>query len=71
MAAELALDRAIAVIAAFETAGDPYQQVTANFNDAGLSFGPLQVNFRPARCRSCSVAFGHETRWRCATALGR
>jgi hypothetical protein len=44
--AELALDRAIAVTAAFETSGDPYQQVTGNFDGAGLSWGPLQVNFK-------------------------
>lgn len=42
--AEQALQRAIAVTAAFETSGDPYEQVTGNFDGAGLSFGPLQVN---------------------------
>lgn len=42
--AERALDLAIAVTAAFETSGDPYLQVTGNFDGAGLSFGPLQVN---------------------------
>lgn len=42
--AERALELAIAVTAAFETSGDPYQQVTGNFDGAGLSFGPLQVN---------------------------
>jgi hypothetical protein len=42
--AERALDLAIEVTAAFETSGDPYQQVTGNFDGAGLSFGPLQVN---------------------------
>lgn len=46
LAAERALERAIAVTAAFETAGDPYLQVTGNFDGAGLSFGPLQVNFK-------------------------
>lgn len=45
IAAELALDRAIQVTAGFETQGDPYQQVTGNFDGAGLSFGPLQFNF--------------------------
>ena len=44
IAAELALDRAIQVTAAFETQGDPYLQVTGNFDGAGLSFGPLQFN---------------------------
>jgi|GEM_PF-2863423 len=44
LAAERALDLAIAVTAAFETRGDPYLQVTGNFDGAGLSFGPLQVN---------------------------
>ena len=46
LAAEKALDRAIAVTAGFETSGDPYLQVTGNFDGAGLSFGPLQVNFK-------------------------
>lgn len=46
MAAARAMDRAIAVTAGFETAGDPYLQVTGNFDGAGLSFGPLQVNFK-------------------------
>ncbi|WP_020165577.1 hypothetical protein [Methyloversatilis discipulorum] len=44
LSAERALDLAIAVTAAFETSGDPYLQVTGNFDGAGLSFGPLQVN---------------------------
>lgn len=42
--AEMALDRAIQVTAGFETQGDPYLQVTGNFDGAGLSFGPLQFN---------------------------
>lgn len=46
MAPEKALDWAIAVTAGFETSGDPYLQVTGNFDGAGLSFGPLQVNFK-------------------------
>lgn len=46
LAPESALDRAIAITAAFETSGDPYQQVTGNFDGAGLSFGPLQVNLK-------------------------
>ena len=45
MLPERALDLAIAVTAGFETSGDPYLQVTGNFDGAGLSFGPLQVNF--------------------------
>lgn len=44
--AELALDRAILVTAGFETVGDPHLQVTGNFDGAGLSFGPLQVNLK-------------------------
>lgn len=43
---ERALDLAIAVTAGFETSGDPYLQVTGNFDGAGLSFGPLQANFK-------------------------
>jgi hypothetical protein len=42
---ELAITHALRVTAAFETSGDPFQQVTGNFDNAGLSFGPLQVNF--------------------------
>lgn len=44
--AELALDRAILITSGFETQGDPYLQVTGNFDGAGLSFGPLQVNLK-------------------------
>ncbi|MEX2480331.1 MAG: hypothetical protein WD928_05655 [Gammaproteobacteria bacterium] len=44
--ADLALERAVRVTAAYETSGDPFQQVTGNFDGAGFSFGPLQVNFR-------------------------
>lgn len=40
-----ALERALRVTAAYETSGDPFQSVTGNFDGAGLSFGPLQVNF--------------------------
>lgn len=40
-----ALERAIQVTAAFETSGNPYHQVTGNFDGAGLSYGPIQVNF--------------------------
>lgn len=42
---EHALERAIQITAAFETSGNPYHQVTGNFDGAGLSFGPIQVNF--------------------------
>ena len=42
---EQALETAFLVTAAFETAGDKFQQVTGNFDGAGLSFGPAQVNF--------------------------
>jgi len=40
-----ALETAFSVTAAFETAGDKFQQITGNFDGAGLSFGPAQVNF--------------------------
>ncbi len=42
---ENALARAIQLTAAFETSGNPYHQVTGNFDGAGLSYGPIQVNF--------------------------
>lgn len=45
ISADAALDAAVRITAAFETSGDPYQQVTGNFDGAGLSFGPAQVNF--------------------------
>ena len=41
-----ALETAFSVTAAFETAGDKFQQITGNFDKAGLSFGPAQVNFK-------------------------
>ena len=41
---ETAFDCGLQVTAAYETSGDPYQQVTGNFDDAGLSFGPIQCN---------------------------
>lgn len=44
MKPEIAFDCGIQVTAAFETSGDPYQQVTGNFDGAGLSFGPIQCN---------------------------
>lgn len=40
-----ALEAAFSVTAAYETSGDPFQQVTGNFDGAGLSFGPGQINF--------------------------
>lgn len=40
-----ALETAFSVTSAFETAGDKFQQITGNFDGAGLSFGPAQVNF--------------------------
>ena len=40
-----ALETALSVTAAFETAGDKFQQITGNFDGAGLSYGPAQVNF--------------------------
>ena len=45
VSAESALVTAIQVTSGFETSGDPFQQVTGNFDGAGLSFGPSQVNF--------------------------
>jgi hypothetical protein len=45
LALEQALETAFSVTAGFETAGDMFQQITGNFDGAGLSFGPAQVNF--------------------------
>ncbi len=41
-----ALETAFLVTSAFETAGDKFQQITGNFDGAGLSFGPAQMNFK-------------------------
>ncbi len=43
---KLAFECGVQVTAAFETSGDPYQQVTGNFDKAGLSFGPIQCNLK-------------------------
>jgi hypothetical protein len=45
LALEEALETAFSVTAGFETAGDKFQQITGNFDGAGFSFGPAQVNF--------------------------
>ena len=42
---EQALETAFSVTAGFETSGDRFQQVTGNFDGAGISFGPAQWNF--------------------------
>lgn len=41
-----ALETAFSITAAFETSGDKFQQVAGNFDGAGISFGPAQVNFK-------------------------
>jgi hypothetical protein len=46
IAPKLAFECGVQVTAAFETSGDPYQQVTGNFDQAGLSFGPIQCNLK-------------------------
>ena len=43
---DVAFDCGMQVTAAYETSGDPYQQVTGNFDGAGLSFGPIQCNLK-------------------------
>ncbi len=43
---EQALETAFSVTSAFETSGDRFQQITGNFDGAGLSFGPAQWNFK-------------------------
>jgi hypothetical protein len=42
---EQALESAFSVTSSFETSGDRFQQVSGNFDGAGLSFGPAQWNF--------------------------
>jgi hypothetical protein len=41
-----ALETAFSVTSGFETSGDRFQQVTGNFDGAGISFGPVQWNFK-------------------------
>ena len=43
---EQVLETAFSVTSGFETSGDRFQQVTGNFDKAGLSFGPAQWNFK-------------------------
>jgi hypothetical protein len=43
---EQALESAFSVTSCFETSGDRFQQVTGNFDGAGMSFGPAQWNFK-------------------------
>lgn len=46
IALEQALETAFSITAGFETSGDRFQQVTGNFDGAGISFGPAQWNFK-------------------------
>ena len=55
--AETAFDCGMQVTAAFETSGDPYQQVTGNFDGAGLSYGPFNVTCCRGPCRNFSAVF--------------
>ncbi|MFK7855055.1 MAG: hypothetical protein AB8B79_13110 [Granulosicoccus sp.] len=41
-----AFDCGLQVVASYETRGNPYEQVTGNFDGAGLSFGVIQFNFK-------------------------
>ncbi|MCB1859038.1 MAG: hypothetical protein KDI63_12225 [Gammaproteobacteria bacterium] len=75
---ETAFACGLRVTAAFETSGDPFQQVTGNFDGAGLSFGPIQCNFKSgtlqelckrfqvedeAALRSCFALPAHYQQW--------
>lgn len=55
-----AMETAFSVTSAFETTGDEYQQVTGNFDGAGLSFGPAQVNFGTGTLPPLFAAFREE-----------
>ena len=76
---EDAFDTAFYVTAGFETSGDLFQQVTGNFDGAGLSFGPSQANFGTgtlvqlfrrfetvdvAKLRECFSSHAHWDEWR-------
>lgn len=67
---ERALDMAIAVTAGFETSGDPYLQVTGNFDGAGLSFGPLQVNLKTGTLQELFRRFQARDERRLAACFG-
>lgn len=67
---ERALDLAIAVTAGFETSGDPYLQVTGNFDGAGLSFGPLQANFKTGTLQELFRRFQARDERRLAACFG-
>jgi hypothetical protein len=75
---EDAIEVAFFVTTGFETSGDPFQQVTGNFDKAGLSFGPSQVNFGtgtlielfrrfeqidPEKLRGCFTGTAHWAEW--------
>ena len=79
LSVEDAFDTAFYVTAGFETSGDPFQQVTGNFDGAGLSFGPSQTNFGtgtlvplfrrfdkadPVKLRECFGGSPHWDEWR-------
>jgi hypothetical protein len=79
LSVEDAFDTAFYLTAGFETSGDPFQQVTGNFDGAGLSFGPSQANFGtgtlvqllrrfkkvdPAKLRECFGGNAHWDEWR-------
>lgn len=55
--AEPAFEIGMRLTAAYETSGDPYQQVTGNFDGAGLSFGPLQINFKSGTLKELFARF--------------
>ena len=75
-----AFDAGLQVVADYETRGDPYRQVTGNFDGAGLSFGVIQFNlgsgtlqalfrrFRDADAAALAACFpssgAYETLWR-------
>jgi hypothetical protein len=67
---ERALDLAIAVTAGFETSGDPYLQVTGNFDGAGLSFGPLQANLKTGTLQDLFRRFQARDERRLANCFG-
>ena len=54
-----ALESAFSVTSSFETSGDRFQQVSGNFDGAGLSFGPAQWNFKSGTLVPLFRAFEH------------
>jgi hypothetical protein len=58
VSAKPAFGHALTVTATFETGGlTPFETVTGNFDDAGMSFGPIQSNFKSGTLQDLFKSF--------------